>query len=206
MRARRGFTLLEMLMVVAIMGVMSALATASIIAATQLGRVNGAATTVAALLTTTRTRALTEHCTYVLQLNGPTYNPLAAPVDVLRRPNTALLYRKNNCASTVGAYEGGAALPDRLVQEMALQDFNVDLTFPPGILAAGRLGSGSVSIGWLGNGTSRITVFADPTGSGASTDTGLALGPNITVTPMNITSSPPTRVIAVNATGASKAL
>jgi prepilin-type N-terminal cleavage/methylation domain-containing protein len=210
MRVRRGMTLVELMVVVAIVGVMTALAMASITAATRVGRVNGASTSLATMLTNARSRALTEHCTYVLQLNGPTYDASAAPLDVRRRPNTALLFRKNKCGSTVGAYEP-TPVPldqDHLVEDMELATFTIDLRFPTSVVAGGLLGSGSVSIAWLGNGSSQRTVYSDPTASGTSSDTGFASGAllPITVTPYGMTSNPPSRVVSVNPAGPSKAL
>lgn len=201
--APRGTTLIEVMLVIAIVGIMSGLAVMSMTEATRVGRVNGGSTTLAAVLTNVRTRALTERCTYVLQINGPTYNASAAPLDVLRRPSVALIYRKNNCASDVGAYESGVAVltRDRLIEEIDLAEFHVDLTFPTGIVSGGVLGAGSVSIAWQGTG--QRMVFADPTASGTSADTTFDRDLNVTikVTPRGITTIPYRDILVSSASG-----
>jgi len=204
MRSRRGFTLAELMTVVAIIGIISALAAASITAASRLGKVNGAATSLAALLTSTRTRAITEHCAYVLQINGPTYTAGAAPLDVPRNPNTALMWRKNTCSSAVGAYEPGLAVAnrDRLVEEVGLRDFGVGLTFPVAVVAGGTLGAGSVSIGWSSTGVR--TVYADDNADGTSADMAFGGTLNVTVTPPGNNGN--TRIISIPVGGSSKAL
>jgi hypothetical protein len=140
-----------------------------------------------------------------MQINGPTYTAGAAPLDVPRKPGTVLLYRKNNCASTVGAYEPGVAVAqrDRLVQEVPLGEFFVDLTFPAAVIAAGKLTSGSVSVAWQADGKNR-TVFTDDDADGVSVDTGFGGSIDIVVNPAGNTDS--ARTVSVPLAGATKAL
>lgn len=163
-------TLIEVMIVVAIISVVSALAAVGIDAATRMGRINGASSSLASALTTVRTRALTEHCTYFVQINGPSYTAASAPVGVPRKPNTALVYRERGCNSTVGAREDrlAASVGDRLVEEIPLADLRVDLTFPSAVVSGGVLAAGSVSIGWTSTG--QRTVYADDDGDGTSTE------------------------------------
>lgn len=181
-------TLIEVMIVVAIISIVSALAAVGVDAATRMGRVNGASSSLASAFTTVRTRALTEHCTYFVQINGPNYTAPSAPIDVPRKPNTALVYRKTGCDSTVG---------DRLVDEMPLADLQVDLTFPRRIVSDGVLAAGSVSIGWTGTG--QRTVSADDDADGTSTDKEYPGTISITVNPRGTTS--PSRTIEIPIAG-----
>jgi hypothetical protein len=108
-----------------------------------------------------------------LQINGTTYNPASATADVPRRASVAFLYRKNNCASTTGAYEPGLAVAqrDRLLDEYALNEFFFELGLPTTVVASGRLTSSSVSLSW--NELGQLSVWADGDQDGVSTDSSL---------------------------------
>lgn len=199
---RRGMTLIEVMIVVAIISIVSALAAVGVDAATRMGRINGATSSLASALTTVRTRALTEHCTYFVQINGPNYTAPSAPIDVPRKPNTALVYRKEDWNSTVGAHEAGMApVRDRLIEEIPLADLQVDLTFPPEIVSGGVLAAGSVSIGWTGTG--QRTVYADDDADGTSTEQRYPLAINITLNPRGTTA--PTRKVEIPVAGPTRA-
>jgi prepilin-type N-terminal cleavage/methylation domain-containing protein len=172
-RSRRGVTLVEIMVVVAIGGVMSSLAAVGMTNVVRHGRVNSAATSLARLATTARQRAMAERCRFVLQINGTTYNPASATADVPRRASVAFLYRKNNCASTTGAYEPGIAVAqrDRLLDEYALNEFFFELGLPTTVVASGRLTSSSVSLSW--NELGQLSVWADGDQDGVSTDASL---------------------------------
>lgn len=198
---RGGFSLIELMMVVTIVGLLAAMSAFALTSVNELGRINGGAQVVANVLRTARTRAITERCTYVVQMNGPNYNPLAAP-DVPRSPSTIILWRKNNCQSTVGAYEGGLAPPlrDRRVNDYSMAEFNTSVFFSPGVTTEplNRLRVGSVSVAWQPDGTR--TVWSDPDGDGTSVLSGFApaatLGidirsPKGTPSPSRIVSTPP---------------
>lgn len=172
---RRGFTLVEMMAVVGIIGALSALAVAAILNLTRTGRTNGLAGGIQRVLANARTRAVAERCPYFVQINGPTYNPAAAPVDVLRQANVMLVYRKGDCASTVPFYESGTTLAnrDKLVASYQLDEFRSWLAVSPaGIvpgdaLRRGGAGSGaSLTIGYRADGQRTLAVDGD--GDGAS--------------------------------------
>lgn len=181
---RRGFTLIELMLALAITGVLAGMAAYSLTAVNTLGRVNGGSQTIANILRNARAHAIMERCTYVVQFNGPRYNPVTAPVDVPRQANTIIVWRKNDCRSVLPAYEPNLALPlrDRRVNDYVLNDFQAELVFTNGIITepANRLMQRSVSIGWLGDGTR--TVWADNDSDGASLDTGLLPGAALTIT------------------------
>lgn len=197
---RRGATILELLVVVAIVAILGALSAYSLQAVNEIGRLNGAAESLANVLRNARARAITERCTYVVQITGVRYNPLAAPVDVSRAANTIMVWRKNNCVSNIGAYEPGLAanLRDRLVNDYNLSEFGAELRFPAGITAGNRLINASVSIGWRGDGTRM--VWADDDVDGTSVDTGVAGDFNITLQRFN-GNADPNRIVSVPAGG-----
>ncbi|MBM4778474.1 MAG: prepilin-type N-terminal cleavage/methylation domain-containing protein [Archangiaceae bacterium] len=184
---RRGFTLIEVILALAITGVLAAMAAYSLTAVNTLGRVNGGAQSLANILRNARAHAIMERCTYVVQINGPLYNPLTAPPDVPRQPNTVIVWRKNDCRSTVAAYVPGLLGPlepqrDRRVNDFSLNEFQAELVVTNGVITepANRLMARSISIGWLGDGTR--TVWADDDSDGTSLDTGMLPGAALTLT------------------------
>lgn len=164
---RRGFTLVEVMIVVAIIGVMAALAAVGVQSMNRFGRVNGATDALAQLMTSLRSRAMTEHCRYMLQINGPDYDAASAPADVPRMPNTALVYRKGDCASTVPAFEPGLAAPgaDRLVSQYPLGEYRVELELPAAVLPGSRLLTQSLTLSWNALGQRQIAIDADADGT-----------------------------------------
>ncbi|MDP3506013.1 MAG: prepilin-type N-terminal cleavage/methylation domain-containing protein [Myxococcales bacterium] len=200
---RRGFSLVELMIVVAIVGILAALSAFTLSSVNELGRLNGNAQVLSNIMRTARTRAITERCTYVVQLNGPRFSPTA---DMPRQPSTVVMWRKNNCQTppgTIFAYEIGLppANRDRRVNDYNLLEFNTTLFFSPQVTAeaGNQLQNGSVSIGWQPDGTR--TVWADPDGDGVS-DESVGFAPAATLqiairpttgalTPVRIVSVPP---------------
>lgn len=199
---RRGFTLIELMLTVAIAGMLSAMAAYTLSAVNELGRVNGASQTVASALRNTRIRAITERCTYVVQFNGPTYNPVAAPNDVRRTPNSILIWRKNDCRSVTGAYVPGLALPlqDRAVNDYNITEFKAELVFPAGVVTGNRVLNDSVSIAYLGDGTRQVWSDDDANGDSIATGINPAVDFVITVQEHNGDTTP-NRVVTVPANG-----
>ena len=187
---RGGMTLLEIMVVVAIVGLMSSLAVAGIGSATRMGKVNGSASLIAQVMNTARARAVSERCTYVVQINGPGYAPSAAPADVLRRAATVLLYRKNDCNSVIGAYEPGLALPvrDRLVAEYSLAEFGMTQFTSPPMVGMTNIDTGSISFAWRGTGARLLS--ADPDADGTSTLVASGATYTLTVRPRALADGP----------------
>jgi prepilin-type N-terminal cleavage/methylation domain-containing protein len=175
-------TLVEILVVVAIIGVMAGLASVGLQAMARIGAVNGGADALVRLMATVRARAITERCRYILQINGPEYAQAAAgaPADVLKVDSTALVYRKGVCNSPVVAFEPGlpAAQADKLVDQFPLGDMRIVLVVPPALLAAERVTRESVTFSW--NELGQRSVAVDDDSDGVSTP--VPTGGDITVT------------------------
>ncbi|MBL8922710.1 MAG: prepilin-type N-terminal cleavage/methylation domain-containing protein [Myxococcaceae bacterium] len=201
---RRGLTMIELLVVVALVGIIASMSVYTLSAVNDRAKVNGAAETVATVLRNARVQAITERCTYVVQINGPTYNPTTAPADVPRTPGSVLVWRKNNCNSTVGAYEANIPLPqrDRRVADYNLTEFNVELALPAGLVTGNVLLNDSVSIAYQPNG--QRLIFVDDDVDGASTASGLGGQLDLTTRPHNKPNGP-TRVVQVPAAAAAVA-
>jgi len=196
---RRGFTLIEMMIVVAIAGVLAAMSAVTYSAVQVQGRLNGTADVLVNVLRTARFRAITERCTYVVQMTGYTFSSTSADV---RRPASLILFRKNNCNSTVGAFtqsESNVALRDRQVNDFAIEEFLTELRVPAGVVTGDALLNNSVSISWSGDGTRRI--YSDDDGDGASTDTSIASGDFPITIVTRGGAGTPNRIVTVPAAG-----
>lgn len=201
--SRRGFTLIELMVVVAIVGILAAMGAYSLSSVNEIGQVNGTSQSIANVLRSARARAITERCTYYVQFTGPRYAPLVAPVDVSRTRNSIIVWRKNNCQSNIGAYVGGLAanLRDRRVNDYSMTEFGTEVVFTAGILTGNRLTTQSASIGWLGDGT-RV-VWSDDDADGTSVDTGIGAGGVValTIQTLNDSDGTPNRTVNVPANG-----
>ena len=151
--ARQGFTLLELMIVVAIVGVMASLAVASIQRMLDAGRVNGAANVMARLLADGYTRAVAQTCRTSVQINGPSYT-LAAPPDPKfpNRPNAITTFMKGDCTSVNPWFEGpiGATPGDRVISVSYFEQGVLEVGFqPPGaVTTAPYLGADAVVFSW----------------------------------------------------------
>jgi prepilin-type N-terminal cleavage/methylation domain-containing protein len=196
--SRRGFTLLEMLTVVAIVGVLSAMATTGIMEIEKTGRVNGTATAVARMLANARSRTIAERCRYVVQITGPTWNPPAPPAGAQIVPNSVLTFRKRDCESTVGRFETG----DRTISELMLDSSNGNVRFvtnPIGLSPGNVLGASAISFSWTPTGVAPAPgarqVLIDTT----NTATWVAVNPpgdvTFTIVPVGTVLPPPADAI-----------
>ena len=111
-RRGRGFTLLEIMVAVSIVGILVALGVSSLGGLVSVERVNSSSTTLARLGGNARIVALNQACPTVLQINGVNYTntlPNSSPAQ-------AYIYRKADCAATTF----GALAEDRQIQNGSL--------------------------------------------------------------------------------------
>jgi type II secretory pathway pseudopilin PulG len=156
--------LVEMMAVVAIIGILSAIGLSGVMHISKLGKVNGTATTLARMMTNARTRAILERCMYVVQVTGPQWGPGVAVPDMRKIPKSIQVYRKANCNSTNGFFETG--LGDKLISEFDLDDSNGNvlmLTGPGGVVPGDIMANNAVSFAWAPDGKRLLYVDAGGT-------------------------------------------
>jgi prepilin-type N-terminal cleavage/methylation domain-containing protein len=93
----RGFTLLEMMLVVALSAIMAALAFAGYQEATTIGRVNGESEVLSNFLRLARLRAVSTGCGHTVRIRGPGF------IEAGQASGQILLIRERGCAVTGGA-------------------------------------------------------------------------------------------------------
>ena len=174
MRARRGSTLAEVMTVVAIIGILSAMGGSALQGMLAFNRVAASGKGLNSALGGVRTRAAASNCAHFVQVNGPTFAGVGStsfPV----RAGTISMMRKGNCASTVTSFEPG----DRLVDSVQLGPdeipTSVQLALPKALLPGGTLGSESFVIGYDRLGSRRVWFDASGTGEAGYTEV-LGLG------------------------------
>lgn len=187
-----GFTLIEMMIVVAILGVLSALAGTAYQGMIRLGRVNGAANQLAAVLNNARIRAVTQRCPHFVLFTGRDYTPAAAPGGFPTGQASAFVVQKADCAALDLTLAGGPApkpfyeegtLPvvapatvpadrDRVVASFAMLESRVDLASNAAGGGPGLVGA--LVVGFDADGQRFITQ--DSAGTGVF-DLGGVVGP-----------------------------
>lgn len=165
--SRRGFTLLEIMVVVAIVGILGAIAAGFTVQMLRSAEVNRAAKTVNSAVGQARQRAITTGCAHFVQVNGPQYAG-AGPQDFPGRRGFVAIVRKAQCDSTNYFFEAG----DRVVEsERWLPDGvftvqQVDVRPPAGLMGGAHLASDALAFGFDRLG--RRSVFVDTGGAGAA--------------------------------------
>lgn len=162
-RRAAGMTMLEMMTVVALIGVLSGLSGAAISDMVRSGRVIASSKGFMTALGTVRLRAAATNCPHYVQVNGPTYAGTGS-TGFPAGASTIALVRKGDCNSTVVGFEAG----DRVVDQIRLGPDelpdSVVLVVPTSLLSAGELTNQSVIIDYDRRGKRRIAV--DGTGAG----------------------------------------
>jgi prepilin-type N-terminal cleavage/methylation domain-containing protein len=184
--SRRGFTLLEMMIVVAIVGVMASLSGYGLTQAVRTGRANAAADLFSSVIREARVRAVSEQCTQFVQLNGPTYSVGGNTGPYM--PATAYIVRKGLCTSTTMTYEQpGAPYDDVLVDTTHFIDQQVDIAVTAGVVPGDALTNTSLIIGYNNLGQ---RFLASGTAGAFTAQVGLGVNPlNLTITPHDPTIS-----------------
>jgi prepilin-type N-terminal cleavage/methylation domain-containing protein len=189
----RGVTLLEVMTVVAIVGILSALGGGALMNLVKTNRVVSSAKEVMAMARAARTRALASSCPHFIQLNGRSYAG-AAPTP--NRPSTIFLVRKGVCSSTLPYFEATDKVVDSAVLGSESAPGSVAISLPAAVLPTLELIAQSVTVAYDGGGN--VSVALD--GGGGFTVVA-------TVTSLLVTSSaaggpqPPPRV-AITTSGA----
>jgi prepilin-type N-terminal cleavage/methylation domain-containing protein len=155
-RRRRGFTLVEVMIVVVIIGILSTIGGGALLQLVRSSRVNGSASALSAALYSARVRAVGSNCTHFVQVNGPAYAGVGAQAGQL----VVSTVRKGVCSSTNMFFEAG----DRLVDSDVLNMDAVRNTLTSGVTG------GTVT-------TEAFTIGYDSQGlRGQAMDTGTGFG------------------------------
>lgn len=168
-RRAAGVTLLEVMVVVAIVGILSAIAAGGMRSLVTTTRVAQSGRVLATAFRQTRLRSMATHCTHFVQVNGPTYGGSGAnavgPAGFLGVRNQAAIYRKGDCTST----QAGFAPGDILVDSFVINDApigSLDFVVPAPLIASTTLDNNAFGVAYDGQGSR--TVWVDEAGGGAA--------------------------------------
>lgn len=164
-RGPRGVTMIEIMVVVAIVGIMSAISGAFTIQMLKSSRVNATARTVNAIIGSARQRAVMTGCGHFVQLNGPGYTGAGA-TGFPSRAATISIVRKGDCNSQSFIFEAG----DRVVDFEPLGPdelpYQVRLKPAAGLITDTYMDNDALVVGYDRLG--RRGIFVDDDGSGAT--------------------------------------
>jgi prepilin-type N-terminal cleavage/methylation domain-containing protein len=104
-------TLVEVMVVVAIVGILGAISSGFTIEMIKSSRVNASANTLSTMMATARQKAVTTSCAHFVEVRGPTWAAVVAGAPT--GGGRVLVFRKGDCGSAVTSFEAG----DRLVEE-----------------------------------------------------------------------------------------
>lgn len=173
-----GFTLIEMMVVVVIVGVLSALAGSAFTSMVALGKVNGGAGSLQRMAASSRMRAMTMSCRVGMMINGPQYAPSGQPPEYPLVPNAVYVFMKNDCAAANYGWQPG---------DKVLAKFNIDpsviINFPTGVVPGGQLTSQSVLLTWGNPGTGLVRDVWLDTGTGTFSGVGVVPALDISFSP-----------------------
>jgi prepilin-type N-terminal cleavage/methylation domain-containing protein len=172
-------TLLEMMTVVAIIGILSSIGGGALFDMVVAGRVVSSSKGLMAMLGTARLRAATSNCPHYVQVNGPTYAG-AGSTGFVTGPATLSLMRKGSCTSAKAAFEPGDKLVDSDNLGPAELPNAVQLALPTAMLSSGVLAGQGFTIGydrlggrsvWFDSAGAGEIGFSEVTGLGDATFT-----------------------------------
>jgi prepilin-type N-terminal cleavage/methylation domain-containing protein len=176
-REPQGYTLVEMMIVVAIVGILSAIGASALSKVVTGARVRGAARSVSQMVADARALSVTQHCPHFVQINGTSYAPSSPPAGMVKTKATISLVRKGNCASTNSFFEVSATHPllsDKVLQSQTLGEplmpnngLQIVMTAPAGVVTSNLLTAASITIAY---GTDGARTFAVDSGSGFAND------------------------------------
>lgn len=187
MTKRRGFTLVEMMIVVAIIAVLATLAGIGGSRMVALGRINGDTDVMASFMRSARLKAIASGCPHVVRYNGPT-----AP----QRPGTMLVYRKRNCRLQVAQDLSPITTGPVNLMDIEVNSYRVSpsiLTFETGL---GSLEGRMMLVGFNPQGR----VLAGTVDTGGSV-TATSPTPNFNIVKKGGAPTDPTRLLRFNADG-----
>lgn len=157
-RPARGVTILEVLVVVAIVGILSAVAAGGLRSLVANTRIAQTGRTLASSLRAARTRAVATSCPHFVQVNGPTYAGLG-PAGYPARRNMVNIIRKADCTQNQAVWVPG----DLVIDSFPLHDGPLDsVRFVTAIV--GNLGNNAFGIGY--DRLATRTVWVDAAGGG----------------------------------------
>lgn len=178
-RRSAGFTLIELMLVVTIIGILSALAGTAFQGMIRLGRVNGASNQLTAAINNARIRAVTQRCPHFVLITGRNYAPGGAPAGAPTRGPAIYVVQKGTCTPNgllppdgpfAMEYEPGilpvippATAPadrDRVVSTLRIDEALVDITSNQGTPGL----AGALAVGFDPEG--QMIYRDDPIGAG----------------------------------------